>query len=118
MAQVRWKRDDHINEQEARALLLAVRHSGRAPGMRGRRVLIFTDSLVVLGAFAKGRSSSWRINRHCLRAAAIALFWGTRFYFRYINTRVNPADGPSRGRRIGALPVKKTTLKGAHRRAR
>jgi hypothetical protein len=107
VAVVRWQREEHVNVGEARALLLAVRHSSRSSEIRGRRVLILSDSLVVVGSISKGRSSSYPINRQCRRACAHAVLWGTRFLVRYVSTHRNPADGPSRGGRVG---VKKSPL--------
>jgi hypothetical protein len=105
----RRNHEEHINEAEARALLMALKHVGRSASQRGRKVMCLSDSLVVIGCMAKGRSSSWRMNRYCRQAASLTLFWGTRVYLRYISTKVNPADGPSRGKAIG--PVRKHHLK-------
>ena len=101
VCRTKWKRKAHINELEGAALLMAVKHLGRSSLRRGQKVLMLSDSLVVVGAVSKGRSSSWRVNSYCRRIAAHLMFWGPRLYLRYINTRVNPADGPSRGGRIG-----------------
>jgi hypothetical protein len=115
VAKTKWKVDSHINEQEARAFLLALRHVSRSGQRRGRRVLVLSDSLVVAGAVGKGRSSSHRLNFHCRRACALAMFWGTRPYVRYIATHRNPTDRPSRGGRIGndsATKARKMRLQG------
>ena len=39
----------------------------------GSRVVIFTDSLVCLGAFSKGRSGSSALNRLCRKALSISI---------------------------------------------
>ena len=54
----RFKAPAHINLQEARAIRREIKHLARADSV-AKRVLVFIDSLVVLGAFAKGRSSSF-----------------------------------------------------------
>lgn len=107
VAQVKWSRKEHINVGEARSTLLAVRHSSRSPQVRGRRVLIFSDSLVTVGCMSKGRSSSYPLNQQCRRAAAHILFWGTRLYMRYIPSALSQADAPSGNRRIGVVPSAK-----------
>jgi hypothetical protein len=58
----RFKAPAHINLQEARALRREIKHLARADSV-AKRVLVFIDSLVVLGAFAKGRSSNFKLNR-------------------------------------------------------
>jgi hypothetical protein len=107
VALTRWGRKEHINILEARAWLLGVRHCSRSPGRRGLRVLYLVDSLVVLGAVGKGRSSCFALNQILRRAASHSLLWGTKVMMRWIPTWMNPADGPSRGGRIGVIPSSK-----------
>ena len=65
-----------------------------------RRIVVFMDSAVCVGAFSKGRSSSFRLNGilrafsgHCILAGIeLALIW--------ISTKANPADFPSRLRSL------------------
>ena len=100
---LRWRRREHVNLLELRMLIMGVRHASRCPGRRGRRLLMLTDSLVALGVWAKGRSTSWGLNQEVRRGCAHVLAWGSRSYVRYIHTSRNMADGPSRGRRIGVV---------------
>ena len=58
----------------------------------------------MLGALAKGRSSRLRCNRLCRRQAALTLGLGIRFYWLYVRTDRNVADGPSRGFGLGVAP--------------
>ena len=62
---------EHNNLLEARGILAVLRHLSRTTGAWSRRVLIFTDSMVSLGAFSKGRSSATTRLNICRQAAAI-----------------------------------------------
>ena len=70
----------------------------------GTPKVVWSRGKGALGGLAKGRSSSFGMNRQCRRAGAFALGWGLRPYWRYIHTSKNCADGPSRGHRIGVAP--------------
>ena len=64
--------------------------------------MVFVDSLVTLGCFSKGRSSIPVFLHLCRKMAAICLATGARFYWRYVASEQNVADGPSRGEGLGA----------------
>ena len=55
------------------------------------------DSRVVIGAVAKGRSSSTRLNRVIKQIAALCFVGGLVLHLVFIPTEHNPADHPSRG---------------------
>ena len=97
-----WEQEEHINVLEARVGAAAAEHISRRAGAKKCRALILTDSQVTLGAMSKGRSSARRLNAMVRRVAAIGLSHNLKFYWRYIRSHRNPADGPSRGRPIGA----------------
>ena len=97
----RWKEPEHNNILEARAALAALRHASRVRENWGTRVLFFTDSLVTLGAFSKGRSSVHALLQLCRRVAAISLATGIRPAWRYVPSELNFADGPSRQEAVG-----------------
>ena len=66
-------------------------------GVRGpTRYLTLIDSTSLLGAFAKGRSSSGRLNAFCRALAAVQGALESRALFAWVSTDLNPADGPSR----------------------
>lgn len=94
-----WTRREHINALEASAALMglewAVSHD-----IVGYRVLLLSDSMFVLGALTKGRSSSSRLSLYCCRLAALSLAHDFVSTFCYVSTQCNPADGPSRSRPI------------------
>ena len=97
-----WRQYDHTNINELRVAVGLLRHLGRSSQAWHRRHLIFIDSLVALGAASKGRSSAAPLLRLCRQLVPLSLILGLRPYFRYIRSESNPADGPSRGLRVGA----------------
>ena len=98
----RWREREHTNVQETRVAVGLVRHLVRSRRNWGSRVLIFIDSMVGLGALAKGRSSSPPLLRLCRQMAAVALAYEMIVMYRYIPSELNPADGPSRDEDVGA----------------
>lgn len=104
---------EHINISEVRAALSGIRSVFRTSAITGvsgipfdHRFVLFTDSLVTLGALNKGRSSSHLLLRRIRSVSATLLATGIRPFYRYIDTESNPADVPSRqlckvGARLG-----------------
>ena len=88
----RWKFAQHNNLCEGRCILW-----GLQLGEPGSRVVIFTDSLVCLGAFSKGRSGSFALNRLCRKALSISIARDIKLSLFYVPSHQNYADGPSRG---------------------
>ena len=60
------------------------------------RFLLLIDSSSLLGAFAKGRSSSYLLNGMCRGLAALESVAEVRSFFAWVRTNLNPADEPSR----------------------
>ena len=89
---------------EAKAALNAMRHKSRQMTCWGRRHLLLTDSQITMGLLTKGRSSRPALNSVARKAAAIQLAFEMRFYLRWVPTKRNHADGPSRGFGIGPAP--------------
>ena len=89
----------HINELEARGLLLALRwvlFSGVISVSSCSTLRVFCDSTVVVGAVKKGRSSSFVLLRILRRITAHLLLLGLRLDVSWVPTDDNPADEPSR----------------------
>ena len=99
----RFARQGHINVQEARAyktwLKFLCRHHRRS------RALGLIDSRVLLGAAAKGRSSSAALGRVLLTALPYVLGGGLYPGGLHVYSEANRSDGPSRGRSV-APPTK------------
>ena len=123
-----WTRSEHNNITEARTNIWSLHHASRAEAQRAQRtgtkarslrVVVWTDSLVALGSFMKGRSSSRALNRQCRRQAALVALFGVRPLLRYVRTDQNFADGPSRGLRFPCVhleTVEKARVKAAAQR--
>ena len=91
------ERDAHINVKEASAVLTGVRWAARAPRTRRCRLVLQSDSAVVVGALRKGRSSKPGLLRRLRRLAAITLAERITLASRHVSTDRNMADSPSRG---------------------
>lgn len=104
----------HSGVLEAHACLLALKWLARRAANHHHKIPLLVDAKVVIGAVAKGRSSS-RALRTILRSVA-AITMGANVLPRtvYIPSESNPADLPSRGRRnrpLGSRPARKTISK-------
>ena len=92
-----WKAPgEHINVLECRALGIALRWRVRSARQVGKHIVHLVDSRVVLGATAKGRSSSFRLRHIMMRNAAVQLGGFVRPVLGYCRSHTNPADRPSR----------------------
>ena len=87
----------HINEEEGMALLLFVKWLLRSKARMLHRIVVLTDSTVILGAARKGRSSSQPINRIVRQLASLCFVGGLDIYLVYVPSEHNAADPPSRG---------------------
>ena len=96
-----WAQPEHINVLEARTALAAVRRAARSRKNWGRRVMLFVDSQVTLCSLAKGRSSRPGLNHVCRRVCAHCLAFDLKVLVRWVPTKRNHADGPSRGEPLG-----------------
>lgn len=93
----RWRfATEHINSYELRAVSTAVRWSLSYPSSTGRKLLIFSDSLVAVGSLRKGRSSSPLLLRRLRTISSWLLAGGLRLLLYWIPSELNPADEPSR----------------------
>ena len=96
--QYKFRKVAHINVLEGVAYGTLLRNlAATAPESRP---VILGDSRVVLGATSKGRSSSAALNG-TLRASLPYLLGGDLYPGGlHLNSEMNPADGPSRGRPV------------------
>ena len=94
-----WKWSDsseHINVLELRAALTSIRWRIERLYQMDIRCLHLVDSLVVLHALSRGRSSSRKMRRTLMRLNACLLASGLQPVWAYVDTKQNPADKPSR----------------------
>ena len=93
---VRYNKPSHINLLEMRMVKEELKDLvHRCP--RNLRTCNLVDSRVVAGAWAKGRSSSVKLNRLLRSCLGWAIAGGKRITNVWISTHSNPADHPSRG---------------------
>lgn len=87
---------EHINQLEMRAVLTTAKYWVSKKKLQGCKLLHLTDSLVVLHALSRGRSSSRKLRRTIMRINAYLLTANLHPVWTYVHTAQNPADRPSR----------------------
>ena len=87
---------DHINLLEMRAALTTIKWVLQKRKTWGCRMVHLTDSLVVLHALTRGRSSSVKLRRTIMRINSLLLASNLHPVWAYVHTSLNPADRPSR----------------------
>ena len=92
----RWKKDGHINELEAHALIAHLRRVTRSEVGVGARLIFVVDSQVIFFAVSKGRSPSSRLNRILRKLMALQLASDTYLFPLWTISAWNWADIPSR----------------------
>lgn len=92
---------EHINVLELRAVLATLKWRIEKRQNFNLKFVHLVDSLVVLHALSRGRSSSKKMRRTILRTNAYLLASNNAGVWTYVHTTLNPADKPSR------RPVKK-----------
>ena len=99
---VRWHKlgapwsPSHITLGEADAVAWAAEDRLRRPCDSGCRFVHPVDSAACAGCFAKGRSSSNKLNDRCRRVCAINVAGGHEIFYPWMPSKENPADEPSR----------------------
>jgi hypothetical protein len=92
-----WKlHNEHINVLECRALGLQLRWRSRNSAFYHTKFVHLVDSLVTLGAHAKGRSSAKALRSIVMRNASQLLAMFSIQVLAFTRTDINPADLPSR----------------------
>eukprot|EP00438_Fugacium_kawagutii_P022919 Skav229978 [mRNA] locus=scaffold372:377191:382604:+ [translate_table: standard] len=92
----RFEREEHINVLELRAYLHTLEWRLRNAGFGDARALHLCDSQVVIAVCTKGRSSSRQLNRLLQKLGAMTIAGGVYPILAWIESHLNPADGPSR----------------------
>ena len=94
-----WKwqgNPEHINVLELRAVLTTIKWRVEHLEQVDLRCVHLVDSLVVLHALTRGRSSSRKMRRTLMRVCSYLLASGLSPLWGYVDTKQNPADRPSR----------------------
>jgi len=89
-----WRRKSHINVLEARSALEIIREASTR--FESHRVNGLLDSRVAKGALAKGRSTSFGLQRVCKMSAALQTAADVQMAWNFAPTRLNVADDPTR----------------------
>ena len=92
-----WKgAPEHINQLELRAAFTTIKWLISKQKVRNCRVLHLVDSMVVLHALSRRRSSSRKLRRTLMQTQALLLAANLHPVWAYVHTGSNPADRPSR----------------------
>ena len=102
----KWNRVEGIPTLEGRAVVWVLQHLGRSSKNLGCRHLILSDSMSVVLALSKGRSSTRPMNRICRQVAALEFITGMQLSVRWVPSEVNPADQPSRAQDLKGFNLK------------
>ena len=89
-----FKHREHITLLESRVTLTALRSMRKSAA--GKRVFFLLDNSPSLGAIAKGRSSSPRLNAILRKIAAVSLSGDITILCVWVSTSLQPADGATR----------------------
>lgn len=74
--------------------------------IRDAEVLIRSDNQGVIGAFGRGRSRNWMVNRCIQRSDVVGMALNTVFKFEFVASEDNLADPFSRGEQVpGFIPL-------------
>ena len=106
------RRSEHIVTKEARPICTLIRHLASEVRHGRARVVSFADSSPNIDAWAKGRSSSKRLDRHLRQVAPDLLLTDLQKPVPYVSTKFgkNPADAPTRGRAVRREPAARSDL--------
>jgi len=95
----------HINLGECKPMKVLMRKLALDPGAHHKRHLIIVDSGVNVGAWAKGRSKSPRLNRELKVCVPDRLCSGLQVGVLHVRSKFNPLDAPSRNRKLRVGPA-------------
>ena len=96
-----WDRQEAIPILEGRCIVWLLQHLARSQKNLNKKHLVLSDSMSVVLALSKGRSSAGAMNRICRQVAALELATGMHVHTRWLPSELNPADLPSRAQAIG-----------------
>ena len=90
-----FKVTEHINIQELNAIEDEIRRRTEN-GEHDLRIVVCCDSRVVVGALAKGRTSSRSLSVSLRKLCVLCIAFGIQLRVLWVGTQSNPADHPSR----------------------
>jgi len=92
---VEYAESAHVNLRELEEFNVEIRDMSRRSLLPEDQVNV-ADSQVSIGAWAKGRSSSFQINGKLRRGLGYRVVFKKQLHNLYADTKTNPADDPSR----------------------
>jgi hypothetical protein len=98
-------RGEHINNKECRPIRTLVRHLALDPAQHGKRHVNLVDSSVNLGSWTKGRSRAGLLNGTMRSCVPEQLMADVYLGLAHIRSLFNPADNPTRGKKVRGEPV-------------
>jgi len=96
----RVSRGEHVNLKEARPIRTVVRQGIERCVSGPKRHMLLSDSSVNVGAWARGRSASPRLNGFLRDVSYEQIVVGFQVGVMKLETAHNPADDPTRGRQV------------------
>jgi len=93
-----WDFADHITLGEARTVVKLMRLIVSFGSLHQHIHPSLQDNFPVACVWAKGRSSSWALNRVARQASGLGLAAGIRMVLPWVESERQPADGISRGK--------------------
>ena len=91
-----WLHAEPIHQLEARAAVKCIQHASRTPACRQKRLLVLNDNMAVVMAMNKGRCRDFLLLRLTRKVCAYVLAHRIHARFRYVESKRNVADGPTR----------------------
>ena len=88
-------RYEHITLEEAAAHVWGLESRLHRPAEHGVRGVHIGDNAAEVGASARGRSSTWRLNFYCRQACAVEIAGSLHPFRLWAPSADNPADRPS-----------------------
>ena len=95
-----WRAPDHINLGELRVKIMWLEVIARDVHSRARRLLFLSDSAVAVGAWLKGRSSAWGVNRLLRRRDSLEIVARVVSRSRWVPSDMQLGDRRSRVRHV------------------
>ena len=90
----------HLNVLEMQAILTALRWRLKRQNSLRLRCVHLTDSFICIAVLAKGRTSARVLHKVVRKINALILASSTTFAYGHVRSARNPADRPSRWRRV------------------
>eukprot|EP00435_Cladocopium_sp_Y103_P014029 s3339_g3.t1 len=106
-----WERHGPIPILEGRCMVWLLQNLSRAQKNLNKKHWGLCDSMSVVSALAKGRSSAPAMNRVCRQCTAVEFRTGMHIHPRWLPSELNPADLPLRAQSISSFNLEEGLYK-------